>query len=87
MTARFREGLTLMRLETVAGQHPRRSVDGEGHGPYRLPRCAPASKWDLGDGGLGYPIVPKGDDEIGFQMCADHMPADIDEALSALEQF
>ncbi len=37
--------------------------------------------------GLGYPIVPKGDDEIGFQMCADHMPADIDEALSALEQF
>ncbi len=86
MTARFREGLTLMRLETVAGQHPVvplmvRDTD----------RTACLVAHLRANGilamGLGYPIVPKGDDEIGFQMCADHMPADIDEALSALEQF
>ena len=86
MTARFREGLTLMGLETVAGQQPVvplmvRDTD-------RTARLVAHLRANgILATGLGYPVVPKGDDEIRFQMCADHIPADIDEALSALEQF
>jgi 7-keto-8-aminopelargonate synthetase-like enzyme len=31
--------------------------------------------------------MPKGEDEIRFQISADHTPADIDEALDALRGF
>jgi glycine C-acetyltransferase len=34
--------------------------------------------------GLNYPVVPRGDEEIRFQVCADHTAADIDEALAVL---
>ena len=34
--------------------------------------------------GLNYPVVPKGEEEIRFQISADHTVADIDEALDAL---
>ena len=37
--------------------------------------------------GLNYPVVPRGDEEIRFQICADHTPADIDEVLAALGAF
>ena len=37
--------------------------------------------------GLTYPVVPKGDEEIRFQMSADHTPDDIDTALDALGHF
>jgi glycine C-acetyltransferase len=32
-----------------------------------------------------YPVVPRGDDSIRFQVSADHTEHDIDEALAALE--
>ena len=37
--------------------------------------------------GLNYPVVPKGSEEIRFQMCADHTADDIDQALEALRAF
>jgi glycine C-acetyltransferase len=37
--------------------------------------------------GLHFPVVPEGEDEIRFQICAEHTPADIDEALAALGTF
>jgi glycine C-acetyltransferase len=37
--------------------------------------------------GLNFPVVPKGDEEIRFQICADHTAADIDEALAVLAAF
>ena len=37
--------------------------------------------------GLNFPVVPKGDEEIRFQISADHTPSDIDLALSVLESF
>jgi glycine C-acetyltransferase len=37
--------------------------------------------------GLNYPVVPKGDEEIRFQISADHTPDDIDTALDALAHF
>ena len=37
--------------------------------------------------GLNYPVVPRGDEEIRFQVSADHTEADIDEALGVLAAF
>ena len=34
-----------------------------------------------------HPVVPKGDEEIRFQICADHTPADIDHALAVIGAF
>jgi len=36
--------------------------------------------------GLAYPVVPRGDEEIRFQVNADHTDADIDEVLEILEE-
>jgi glycine C-acetyltransferase len=32
-------------------------------------------------------VVPRGDEEIRFQLCSDHTAADVDEALQALAEF
>jgi glycine C-acetyltransferase len=37
--------------------------------------------------GLNFPIVPKGDEEIRFQISADHTTADIDQALAVLQRM
>ncbi len=37
--------------------------------------------------GLNFPVVPRGDEEIRFQVSADHTVADIDEALAVLAAF
>jgi glycine C-acetyltransferase len=37
--------------------------------------------------GLAFPVVPKGDDTIRFQINACHTEADVDHALAALQSF
>ncbi|MBA7540527.1 2-amino-3-ketobutyrate coenzyme A ligase [subsurface metagenome] len=37
--------------------------------------------------GLNYPVVPKGDEEIRFQINADHTPSDIEYALAVLKDY
>jgi glycine C-acetyltransferase len=37
--------------------------------------------------GLNFPVVPKGDEEIRFQVNADHTEGDIDFALEVLARF
>ena len=37
--------------------------------------------------GLNYPVVPKGDEEIRFQINADHTPYDIDYTLEVLKEY
>jgi glycine C-acetyltransferase len=37
--------------------------------------------------GLSFPVVPHGDEEIRFQICADHTPQDIDDAPRILGDF
>jgi glycine C-acetyltransferase len=37
--------------------------------------------------GLKYPVVPRGDEEIRFQISAEHTPVDVDETLEALASF
>jgi glycine C-acetyltransferase len=86
MTARFREGLVKLGLETLPGEHP--------VVPLMLrdtPRTAAMVAHLRREGilatGLNYPVVPKGDEEIRFQISADHTVADIDAALDAIARF
>ena len=37
--------------------------------------------------GLNYPVVPKGDEEIRFQINADHTPYDIEYTLNVLKEY
>jgi glycine C-acetyltransferase len=86
MTSRFREGLAALGLETLPGEHPvvpllvrdtertRALVD------HLHARGVLAT-------GLAYPVVPRGAEEIRFQLSAEHTAADVDEALAALAAF
>jgi glycine C-acetyltransferase len=86
MTERFREGLRKLGLETVAGEHPVVPL------LVRDTARTAALVRHLRDSGilatgLAFPVVPRGEEEIRFQISADHTTADIDEALSALARF
>ena len=37
--------------------------------------------------GLAFPVVPRGEEEIRFQISADHTPVDIDAVLQILATF
>jgi len=85
-TARFRAGLTVMGLETIPGDHP--------IVPLMLRDSARTAAITRGlkergilATGLNFPVVPRGNEEIRFQICADHTDADIDEALAVLRDL
>ncbi|MBV1932630.1 MAG: aminotransferase class I/II-fold pyridoxal phosphate-dependent enzyme [Porticoccaceae bacterium] len=85
-TTRFEKGLLDLGLETIVGEHPvvplmiRDTKRTSALVEHLLERGVLAT-------GLNYPVVPKGDEEIRFQISADHSPDDIDEALEALRLF
>ena len=83
---RFRDGLTRLEFETIAGDHP--------IVPLVLrdtPRTSALVRHLREHGvlatGLTFPVVPRGSEEIRFQICADHTAADIDDALQILQEF
>jgi len=86
MTERFKAGLTKLGFETLPGEHPvvpamlRDSVRTSALVAHLRAHGILAT-------GLNYPVVPRGEEEIRFQISADHVPADIDEALDALRSF
>jgi len=82
----FRTGLTRAGFEVLAGGHP----------------IVPLLVRDTGKTaalvrhlfnhnvlvtGLNYPVVPRGDEEIRFQINADHTEADLDYVLQVLAEF
>ncbi|MEZ5650216.1 MAG: aminotransferase class I/II-fold pyridoxal phosphate-dependent enzyme [Burkholderiaceae bacterium] len=83
MTRRLRDGIVAIGLETLPGEHPVVPL---------VLRDTPRTRAvvehlfenDILATGLGYPVVPKGEEEIRFQVCADHTAADIDQVLQAL---
>ncbi|HWK34361.1 MAG TPA: aminotransferase class I/II-fold pyridoxal phosphate-dependent enzyme [Hyphomicrobium sp.] len=86
MTERFRIGLEKLGLETVAGEHPVvpllvRDTERTRQLVQHLRHSGILAT------GLAYPVVPRGEEEIRFQISADHTAADIDEALAALAEF
>ncbi len=83
MTARFRDGLVELGCETIAGEHPIvplmvRDTDETAALVRHLRDHGVLAT------GLGYPVVPKGEEEIRFQISADHTGADIDQVLAIL---
>ena len=86
MTARFRDGLKQIGLETLAGEHP--VVPLLVRDTHRTSLLVAYLRENaILATGLNYPVVPKGEDEIRFQISAHHTAADIDEVLSVLERF
>ena len=86
MTARFKAGLVTLGFETLPGEHP--------VVPLMLRDSARTAalvahlrRHGILATGLNYPVVPKGEEEIRFQISADQVPADIAEALDALRSF
>ncbi len=86
MTRRFEQGLIDMGYEVIKGEHP--------VVPLMIRDTQKTSELVnyLKDNGilatgLNYPVVPKGDEEIRFQICADHTEYDIDYALEVLKEY
>jgi glycine C-acetyltransferase len=86
MTKRFEQGLVDLGYETLPSPHPVtplmvRDTD-------RTTKCVQFLRENgVLATGLNYPVVPKGDQSIRFQVCADHQPADIDCVLEVLDKF
>jgi glycine C-acetyltransferase len=86
MTSRFERGIIELGYETIPGPHPvvpllvRDSQQTTALVEHLRAQGILAT-------GLAYPIVPRGDEEVRFQISADHTRADIDEALAALASF
>ncbi|MDH4100367.1 MAG: aminotransferase class I/II-fold pyridoxal phosphate-dependent enzyme [Nitrospirota bacterium] len=86
LASRLREGFAKLGYETIAGDHPivpllvrdtRRTAD--------LVRFL----FDHGilATGLNYPVVPKGEEEIRFQVNASHTDRDVESLLRILKKF
>jgi glycine C-acetyltransferase len=83
-TTQFRNGLQSLGRESIPGPHPVVPLlvrDTE------RTRAAVRHLFDRGilAVGLTFPVVPRGDETIRFQINAAHTSADIDEVLGALE--
>lgn len=86
MTARLRAGIVALGFETIPGSHPIvplmvRDTAKTSALVHYLRSCGILST------GLNYPVVPKGEEEIRFQVSADHTAGDIDEVLAALARY
>lgn len=86
MTRRFEQGLTALGLETIPGEHPVVPLMVRDTARTQALVAHLRASGILATG-LSYPVVPKGDEEIRFQVSAEHTPADIDEALAAIAAF
>ena len=86
MTRRFESGLVELGFETIPGAHPVvplmvRDTERTAALVDHLERGGVLAT------GLAFPVVPRGDEEIRFQVNASHTEADIDEVLSLLAAF
>ena len=86
LTKRFEEGLGKLGMETIPGEHPVVPLMVRDTAKTRA-----MVEHLYGNGilatGLAYPVVPKGDEEIRFQINADHTVGDVDQALEVLGNF
>jgi len=86
MTHKFEQGLVELGFETIPGPHPVvplmvRETDRTSALVGHLHENGVLAT------GLNFPVVPKGDEEIRFQVNADHTTQDIDIALEVLAAF
>ena len=86
MTRCFESGLVALGYETIPGEHPVVPLMVRDT-PRTSALVAHLRAAGVLATGLNFPVVPRGDEEIRFQISADHTEADIDEALAALQSF
>ncbi len=83
LTKRFESGLVAAGFETIPSDHPITPIMVRDTDETRR---LVAALFDAGvlATGLAYPVVPRGDESIRFQVNADHTEAGIDRVLAAL---
>ncbi|HEY8540818.1 MAG TPA: aminotransferase class I/II-fold pyridoxal phosphate-dependent enzyme [Pseudothermotoga sp.] len=86
LTKKFREGLLRLGYETIVSEHPIVPLLVRDTN-----RTSDIVKYLIENGvlatGLNFPVVPKGDETIRFQINADHTNYDIDFVLKILENY
>jgi glycine C-acetyltransferase len=86
MTKRFEAGLHANGYETIEGDHPVVPLMVRD-----TPKTADMVKFLTEHGvlstGLNFPVVPKGDEEIRFQVNGNHTEADIDYVIDVLKKY
>ena len=86
MTLRFENGLKANGYETIEGVHP--VVPLMVRDTKRTSELvAFLTKNGVLGTGLNFPVVPKGSEEIRFQVSASHTEADIDFVLGVLKNY
>jgi len=86
LTKRFEKGLTELGYEIIASEHPVVPLMiRDTHSTADLVRYL--TQHGILATGLNYPVVPRGDEEIRFQVSADHTEYDIDCVLRVLKEF
>ena len=86
LTRRFATGVTALGYEIIPGPHPIVPLmirDSE----KTVALVDHLLAHDILVTGLNYPVVPKGDEEIRFQISADLTKADIDQVLNVIKDF
>ena len=86
MTERFETGLIEQGFETIPGAHPVVPLVVRDTGRTHA-LVAHLKAHGILATGLAFPVVPRGEEEIRFQVSADHTAADIDEVLGVLASF
>jgi glycine C-acetyltransferase len=86
MTRRFEDGIKAAGYETIDGPHPVvplmvRDTQKTNEIVNHLTANGVLAT------GLNFPVVPKGDEEIRFQVCADHTESDIDYVIGVLREY
>jgi glycine C-acetyltransferase len=86
MTKRFEKGLLDLGFEIIESEHPIVPLMVRD-----TQKTTDIVKFLLDNGvlatGLNFPVVPRGDEEIRFQVNGNHTPYDIDSVLSILEDY
>jgi glycine C-acetyltransferase len=83
LTRRFEEGLVELGFEIIPGEHPVVPLMVRNTDTTRRLVAHLRAHGVLATG-LAYPVVPKGDEEIRFQLTADLTERDVDQVLAVL---
>jgi len=86
LTKRFEDGLAALGCEFLPGPHPIVPLLVSDTDRTRK-LVASLFKYRILATGIMYPVVPRGDEEIRFQINASHTEADIDMVLGVLRDF
>ncbi len=86
LTNRFEQGLIGLGFEVISSEHPVVPLMIRDGAKTKAIVAHLVAQGILATG-LSYPVVPKGDEEIRFQVSAEHTQADIDYVLDVLRRY